>query len=287
MTRPPDDEGFSPDWLALREPADARARSGELAARLADLLASRPAGTGRRLVVHDLGCGTGSMGRWLAPTLPGPQHWVLHDRDPDLLARAASSLPRAAADGSPVTAEARVGDLTRLDAADLAGAAVVTASALLDLFTTADVDRLAAACATARCPALLTLSVAGRVELTPAWPIDAAIDAAVGAAFDAHQRREAGERRLLGPDAGPAAAAAFSALGAAVEIRPTPWQLGPDDAALTVEWLRGWLAAAAEQQRGLPPPDYRELRLAQAAAGRLAVVVHHVDLLVTWPAPTS
>ena len=26
------------------------------------------------------------MGRWLAPLLPGPQHWVLHDRDADLLA---------------------------------------------------------------------------------------------------------------------------------------------------------------------------------------------------------
>ena len=26
--------------------------------------------------IHDLACGTGSMGRWLAPLLPGPQRWV-------------------------------------------------------------------------------------------------------------------------------------------------------------------------------------------------------------------
>ena len=48
----------------------------------------------RRCVIHDLGCGTGSMGRWLAPRLPGPQHWVLHDRDADLLdARRRSTSP--------------------------------------------------------------------------------------------------------------------------------------------------------------------------------------------------
>ena len=64
----------TPDWLTLREPADAAARSAELAARL-----------GRHRVIHDLGGGSGAMGRWLAPRLPGPQHWVVHDRDPALL----------------------------------------------------------------------------------------------------------------------------------------------------------------------------------------------------------
>ena len=70
----------SREWLALREPADAAARAPELVEHLARHL---PA-TGRR-VIHDLGCGTGAMGRWLAPLLPGPQHWVVHDRDADLL----------------------------------------------------------------------------------------------------------------------------------------------------------------------------------------------------------
>ena len=60
-----------------------------------------------RPVIHDLGCGTGSMGRWLAPRLPGPQHWVLHDRDADLLAVAADEPPGVAADGAAVTVETR------------------------------------------------------------------------------------------------------------------------------------------------------------------------------------
>ena len=147
------------------------------------------------LVIRDLGCGTGSMGRWLAPRLNGPQHWILHDRDPDLLDRAVARMPRTAADGSRVTVETEQGDIARLTAADLAGTSLVAASALLDLLTREELDGLAAACAGAGCPALLTLSVAGLVELTPADPLDAEI----GRAFNAHQRRVDHGRGLLGP----------------------------------------------------------------------------------------
>ena len=84
----------SPEWLLLREPADAAARSAELADRLGRHLAA--AG---RLVIHDLGGGSGAMGRWLAPRLPGPQHWVVHDRDADLLKLAVAGAPGPAADG--------------------------------------------------------------------------------------------------------------------------------------------------------------------------------------------
>ena len=73
----------------------------------------RPTG---RQVIHDLGCGTGAMGRWLAPRLPGPQHWVVHDRDAELLAVAAEDLPGEAADGAAVTVETRQSDITRLRA---------------------------------------------------------------------------------------------------------------------------------------------------------------------------
>ncbi len=72
-------------------PRTRRARSAELAERLArHLPATGP------LVIHDLGGGSGSMGRWLAPRLPGPQHWVVHDRDPDLLELAVAAPPPAA-----------------------------------------------------------------------------------------------------------------------------------------------------------------------------------------------
>jgi trans-aconitate methyltransferase len=85
-------------WLDLREPADAAARDPELVERLGRHLSS----TGC-LVIHDLGCGTGSMGRWLAPLLPGPQHWILHDRDEDLLDVAGGEPPGPTAHGAPVS----------------------------------------------------------------------------------------------------------------------------------------------------------------------------------------
>ncbi len=248
------------DWLALREPADAAARGGDLVGRL-DL--------GAPLVIHDLGSGTGSMPRWLAPRLPGRQHWVLHDRDAGLLDRAAAAMPAG------VTVETRAGDLTRLVAADLAGASLVTASALLDMLTAEEVERVVAACAGR--PALLTLSVTGEVELTPPDPLDAEI----AAAFNDHQRRTVDGRALLGPDAAAATAAAFRRHGVEVEVRSTPWRLGPDRAELVAEWLAGWLGAAREQRPDLAGrlDPYAARRSADAAAGRLEVTVGHRDLL--------
>lgn len=252
----------TPEWLVLREPADAAARSVELVERLRARLAGSP-----ELVIHDLGAGTGSMGRWLAPLLPGPQHWVLYDRDGDLLERAEI--------GHSDTVHIRQRDITRLTRGDLDGADLVTASALLDMFTADEVERVVAACA--GLPTLFTISVTGRIELDPPDPLDAAIMEA----FNAHQRRTAGGRALLGPDAVEATITAFGRHGIEVLVRPSPWRLGSGHVALTAEWFRGWLGAACEQQPGLvgPAQEYGRRRLAEAAAGQLGVVVHHDDLL--------
>ncbi|MGW3955558.1 class I SAM-dependent methyltransferase [Streptomyces sp. NPDC004752] len=263
---------YAPEWLELREPADATARAVDLLDPLRIRLANLP-GRADGLVVHDLGCGTGSMGRWLAPRLDGAQHWILHDRDPYLLHFAAVGSPRAAADGSRITVETRRGDVARLTPDALTGASLVTASALLDVLTREEVETLAGACVGAGCPALLTLSVAGRVHLTPADPLDADITEA----FNAHQRRT----RLLGPDAVTVTCDTFTARGATVQLRPSPWRLGPEESALTAQWLRGWVGAAVEQRPDLAQRADRYLqdRLAACAAGELQVVVHHTDLL--------
>ena len=256
-------------WLALREPADAAARSTELVRELVSSLPS--AGP---LVVHDLGSGSGSMARWLAPRLPGAQHWVLHDRDTDLLSLVAADPPTTAYDGAPVTWETRDSDITRLDG--LADADLVTASALLDMLTQAELDRLVATVVGARCPALLALSVVGRVELFPEDPLDQRI----AEAFNAHQRRGTAAGRLLGPDAAGAAVDGFSRRGLETVVRASPWRLGPDHTALVEEWFAGWLDAACEQDPGLHGRPYAQRRLQEATAGRLSVVVHHEDLLV-------
>jgi SAM-dependent methyltransferase len=260
-------------WLALREPADAAARAPDLVEHLVRHLPS----TGRRRI-HDLGCGTGAMGRWLAPLLPGPQHWVLHDRDADLLKVAAADLPGLAADGAAVTVEAKQSDITRLHPGDLADATLITASALLDLLTEDELAGLVTVCVDAGCPALLTLNVVGRVDLTPADPLDRR----VAAAFDAHQRRTTDGGRLLGPDAIAVALKEFGRLGAVVLVRPSPWRLGALQADLAAEWFTEWVGAACEQQVELAAETdaYTRRRLAEARSGQLAVTVDHADLLV-------
>jgi Methyltransferase domain len=238
----------SREWLALREPADAAARARALVEHL-------PATD--RHVIHDLGCGTGAMGRWLAPRLSGQQHWVLHDRDPDLLDVAA--IPG-------VSVETRRSDVTRLRPSDLAGATLITASAVLDMLTEDELVGVVGLCA--ECPALLTLSVAGRVELTPADPLDRRIQDA----FNAHQRR-----RTLGPDAFDVAVAELRRRGADVLVRPSPWRLAASE--LATAWFNGWVAAACEQEPELAAEPYTRRRLAQLHAGELAITVGHADVL--------
>jgi hypothetical protein len=265
--------GVSGDWLALREPADAAARARELAEELA-----RRGAPASGWLIHDLGAGTGSMGRWLAPLLPGRQHWVVHERDAELLVQAAADPPGPGADGAAVTLETRRSDILGLGPRDLAGVSLITASALLDMLTGSELAQLVTVCGDAQCPVLIALSVVGRVELTPSDPLDDRI----AAAFNAHQRRETGRGALLGPDAAARAADAFARRGADVLTRDTPWRLDARHRELSRAWFAGWVDAACEQDQTLAAAcdAYTGRRLAQLAAGELAVTVHHADLLV-------
>lgn len=267
---------YAPEWLALREDADARARAEGLLGPLRGFLTDTAA-PGGRLIVHDLGCGTGSMGRWLAARLRGPQRWFMYDRDPALLEHIGARMPRESADGSPLEVVPQQRDITRLTADDLAGTSLVTASALLDLLTADELESLATSCAAAGCAVLLALSVEGRVEIDPCDPLDADF----AATFDAHQRRTDGGRRLLGPDAVEAATAAFERNGLSVRTRSSPWRLGPEDRGLTAQWLLGWVAAACAQEPSLEgaSEEYLRRRLDSCEAGALRAVVHHRDLL--------
>jgi Methyltransferase domain len=241
------------EWLELREPADAEARSGELAERLARHLGAGP------LVIHDLGGGSGAMGRWLAPRLPQPQHWVVHDRDEELLALAVADPPPG------VTVEARCDDITRLAPDDLDGADAVVASALLDMLTADELRRMLGACAGR--PTLIAMTVTGRVSFAPPEPLDVPL----GVAFNAHQRRDG----RLGPDAVPAA---LDVLGDHVLVRPSPWRLGPAHAELMTAWFGGWVDAACEKEPELAPEAgaYRHRRLTEAHEATF----EHADLLV-------
>lgn len=264
----------SSDWLALRETQDARARSLELARSAAAMMTARP------IVVHDLGSGTGSMMRWLAPLLPGPQEWVLHDWNARLTDRAVDGpLPRDGA-GRSVSVASRVGELADLRAADLSGASLVTASALLDVLTARELHAIVEACVDSGAPALLALSVTGEAHLDPWDPRDAV----AGRAFNAHQRREVDGRRLLGRYGAPIARGLFERAGWRVRVASTTWQLDAGESRLLGEWFDGWVDAAAELRPELRDElaDYRQVRWSQLQRGALSAVIHHRDLLA-WP----
>lgn len=263
----------SGDWLALREPEDARARSRELA-----LAAARRIGPGPS-VVHDLGSGTGSMMRWLAPLLPGPQTWVLHDWNEHLAEQAAEAVPLDR-DGREVAIRTRTEALADLRPDDLDGAALVTASALLDVLTSAEIDALVGACVAVGCPVLLSLSVTGEVRLGPPDPRDEVL----AAAFNAHQQRRVDGRRLVGPTGAGLARRLFQDAGWQVRAATTLWRLGDHEPRLLHEWLDGWIGAAVEHGAGaqLDVEEYRARRSAQLREGTLSADIVHTDLLA-WP----
>ncbi|WP_185015500.1 class I SAM-dependent methyltransferase [Salinisphaera orenii] len=278
------DARFAADWLALREPADHAARSSGLSEAAAARLAAAPDDT---LRIVDLGCGSGSNLRHLAPRLPGPQHWHLVDHDADLLARAA----RECADqrdrsGRPVTITTIAADLDHDPGALIAEAHLVTAAALLDLVDADWLDRLATACAAHVVPALIALSVDGDLAFeTDGAPEDDEDDAFVFARLAEHQRRDKGFGAALGTQAPAAFERAFQRHGWHVAPAATPWRLGRDDARLAAALIDGWREAATAQApaRAARIAGWARRRAADVAAGRACCRVGHRDLLATPP----
>ena len=258
-------ETFAADWLALREPVDHRSRGAGLIPLLDAWWRKRG---GRRIV--DLGSGTGSNLRYLAPRLTGAQEWTLVDHD-------AALLPRAEPVGLVAQLERVPGDLAREGLDAVRRADLVTGSALLDLVSEAWLTRLADACRAAQCGALFALSYDGVITWSDPDPEDALVRRAV----NAHQRRDKGLGPALGPTAGEAAERRFRTVGYRTWPVPAPWHLGPEDAALARSLVDGWARAAAEE---LPVQAERvqtwaKRRRRTIVEGGFVLVVGHVDLL--------
>jgi hypothetical protein len=257
--------GFSAGWLALREPADAAARSAPLA-RLA--VRALPA-TGVRAV--DLATGTGSNVRYLAPLLPPDQEWLLVDEDERLLQMLPARLPGLRFDVRRV-------NLSDLGAGGVVGGrTLVTASALLDLVSEPWIASLASLCARAGAIVLLALSYSGRSACWPGEPEDNLVRELV----NRHQRRDKGFGPALGPEAVSYAADHFVRRGYHVARESSDWVLNEDHVALQRQLVEGWAAAAAEtdpsQAAGVAA--WKERRLAHVAAGRSTIIVGHDDFL--------
>jgi hypothetical protein len=283
--------GFDADWLALREPFDAAARSLALVAELRTHLAR-----GAPLEILDLGAGAGSNLRHLAPLLGGVQRWRLADNDPRLLETAIATTHAWADErgadvrrtGAALTIrggelECEVTcepvDLTELAVIDLPSDGLVTAAALLDLVSRPWLDELARRCRAARAAVCFALSYDGRTTLTPAEPEDAE----VLRLFNHHQLGDKGFGPALGPGAAASAEAAFRAHGYETRSATSDWVIGSQAAELQGQLLDGWLGAARElaTERGPALEAWRDRRRAHVAAGNCTMRVGHLDV-VGW-----
>jgi hypothetical protein len=287
---------FKSDWLALREPADARARS----ARLVHLIAARcPGDTVVRAL--DVATGTGANMRYMAGHLPSRQQWLLVDGDPVLLGEVPGrTYSWAVARGFEVTrdeeellirgeglmcrvATRRLNLATATDSPDeiFEGHALVTASALLDLVSDDWLRAVADRCRSTGAAVLFALTYDGRMHCAPEEPEDAAVRELV----NAHQRMDKGFGPALGPAGCGAAERCFTSLGYHVERAPSQWVLERDADQLQHQLIEGWAGAAAavapDQSSAIG--SWRARRLAHVAAGRSRLLVGHEDLAAWLP----
>ncbi|KEZ79039.1 class I SAM-dependent methyltransferase [Salinisphaera hydrothermalis] len=271
---PADGSRFTGDWLSLREAMDHRSRAHGLAGFAAHYLAARCGP--RRARVIDLGAGSGSNLRYLKPRLGGRIDWHLLDQDRDLLNAAVRDAPKGAEDDDHHIA-AEVFDLRGPLAPRLAGADLVTASALLDLVSADWVSRFIDACATARAAVLIAVSIDGRLEFTDVDPSDALVRRALA--------RDQARDKGLGPALGAAAPGvlidALTRRGYAITVQPSDWHIDATDAELARALITGWRDAAISQcpAEAGRIRGWAEQRIDGIVTGASALRVGHVDIL--------
>lgn len=276
--------GFSPDWLALREPADHDARDAELLDLVAQTYEKRDG-----VRVLDLGCGTGSNLRGTWNVLPDWQHWTLVDYDERLLDAARDKLTRWADTAEVfgeellltkgrrnITIDLRKADLTT-DLEKLLDwrPDFVTASALFDLVSPHWLDMFVGALAKRKLPLYTVLTYDGREEWQPAHETDAVMLAA----FNAHQHRDKGFGVSAGPDAADEMVRLFRKRGYDVETASSPWKLGASQRPLIDALTRG-IADAVRETRTVPDDVIVTWLKARSTAN--TGMVGHLDL---WAVP--
>lgn len=254
-------EAFSSEWLALRAPADERARAQRFLSVIRNVYEDRPA-----LRLLDIGAGTGASVALFAPFRGPVQHWTLVDHDPALLA-VAEARPRAPHQHVTTRRFDLAGDLAPLfdPAPDL-----VTAQAFFDLASAAWMRRFVTALAASGAGLYAPLIYNGEQDWQPAHPLDEG----VLTAFDVDMQRNKG----LGPALGAAAADVLGDMlaeaGYSVWTLPSPWELEAGRDADLMAALASGTAGAVRQTLG---PMGEAWGRARASAER--AVIGHTDLL--------
>ena len=118
----------------------------------------------------------------------------------------------------------------------------MTASAFFDLCSTDFIERFTAAVTKRRAVFYTVLTYNGAQQWSPAH----GADAAMAAAFHAHQMTDKGFGASAGPTAPAALRRAFERLGYGVAESDSPWRLTPADQSLIDALVPGFAEAASE-----------------------------------------
>jgi SAM-dependent methyltransferase len=283
--------GFSAHWLGLREPVDHASRSLSVRKALIEALKNEHGKHLPNLRIMDLGCGSGSNVRALAPFLGRQQQWTLVDYDEALLGVARRALidwADAVLEDDHPFLKIRVGALElsitfrladlNTELADILREPVdlVTAAAFFDLVSASWIERF---CKQLEAPLYAVLSYDGSSEWQPAH----VLDGAVLAAFNAHQCTDKG----FGPSAGPQAVRvleqSLTAKGFSVVRATSPWQIEGQHGDL-MRLLHQGIAQAVRETGVVSDPDLNDWLASRETLK--SCVIGHQDLMA-WPRGTA
>lgn len=256
---------FSADWLGLREPVDHRSRNLGLQAQVLSYLDRIKTVYPGSIHLTDLGSGTGSNLRALAPLINSVQYWTLVDYDQTLLhAARANLLAWADHEINIPTGESNINPLdpikpisiskqnktivVKFKCVDLFNdyqavlnepADLITAAAFFDLVAQPWLTKF---CANLKKPLYTVLTYDGIEKWSPAQVNDDDILHA----FHEHQRTDKGFGSALGPTATQCLQALLNANSYTTICAPSPWILDQHDRALIEQLAIGSANAVRE-----------------------------------------
>ena len=291
--------GFSAEWLALREPVDHRSRNLALQAQVIQFLGQIKTVASDSICVTDLGSGTGSNLRALAPHFGPKQSWALVDYDADLLRSARTGLitwadsvvnaneaeSKHAALGliqplmitknnKTIAIEFQCANLVQDYHAILDRPAdLIAAAAFFDLVAE---SWLAEFCAALNKPLYTVLTYDGKET----WGPPNALDADVLRAFHAHQCTDKGFGAAVGPTGADRLQSLLQAQGFTTVCAPSPWVMDQHDRAL-IEQLAIGTARAVREIGTLPNAAVNQWEHARRNATQCNI--GHIDLFAYKP----
>lgn len=279
---------FSTDWLTLREPLDQHSRNTSLTERL---IAWRK--SFNKLMILDLGTGTGSNVRYLLPKLKGRQQWLLIDKDHDLLNHLQPRMAQWAnqtglqlsqdqdnlfIQGTDCDCSLTSYPLDLRDGLEQCPQKphLITASAFLDLASSAWIDNVASYCQKIGAAFFVALTYNGTIRWDPTDKDDEWVRQIV----NKHQCTDKGFGPALGPDGAGYAVTCFERCSYQVHTRSSNWQLGTEANALQLALAAGYAEAAQQQEptATLRIDGWLERRKYAIAISQSRLTVGHTDL---------